>query len=125
MAKNNEQKKELVNHPDHYNREIECIEEMRLVFGDEETAIFCKLNAWKYRYGRIGKPGADTDTDLKKSDWYMGYFQDLCELHQSNDEAEAADFFERLRHRREAKNAPGRKLEGTIFISGKPLEVKE
>lgn len=72
-----ESKKELVNHPGHYNREIECIEEMRLIFGDEETAIFCKLNAWKYRYGRLGKPGNDTETDLKKSDWYMGYFADL------------------------------------------------
>lgn len=70
-------KNELVNHPGYYNREIECIEEMRLVFGDEETAIFCKLNAWKYRYGRIGKPAVDVNTDLQKSDWYMGYFQDL------------------------------------------------
>ena len=97
MAKNNEQKKELVNHPEHYNREIECIEEMRLVFGDEETATFCKLNAWKYRYGRIGKPGADTDTDLKKSDWYMGYFQDLKTNNMDPHELEQEMEFKRLR----------------------------
>lgn len=103
MAKNNGQKKELVHHPEYYNREIECIEEMRLVFGDEETAIFCKLNAWKYRYGRIGKPGADTDTDLKKSDWYMGYFQDLTTLISDHMQKTREDFFLRLRARREQK----------------------
>ena len=46
-----ENKNEAVNHPQHYNREgaIECIDEMELIFGKKETAIFCKLNAYKYR----------------------------------------------------------------------------
>lgn len=90
-------RKELVNHPEHYNREIECIEEMRLIFGDEETATFCKLNAWKYRYGRVGKPGNEMETDLKKSDWYMGYFQDITQLHRSSVEKYKEEEFQKIR----------------------------
>lgn len=46
-----EENKNMIDHPQHYNRKgaMECIEEMRLIFGDYETAIFCKLNAYKYR----------------------------------------------------------------------------
>jgi len=72
-------KTERVNHPAHYNREgaMECIDEMELVFGVEEAAIFCKLNAWKYRY-RAGEKD-DGTTDLKKSDWYLKKFRELTE----------------------------------------------
>ena len=59
-----------VEHPKHYNREgaMECINEMVLIFGIEETMIFCKLNAWKYRY---------REEDLKKSDWYIRMYEKL------------------------------------------------
>lgn len=71
--------KEAVNHPEHYNREgaMECIDEMILVFGVEETAIFCKLNAYKYRY-RAGAKGDPTE-DMKKSDWYMKKYTELVD----------------------------------------------
>lgn len=71
--------KEAVNHPEHYNREgaMECIDEMILTFGLKETAIFCKLNAYKYRY-RAGSKGDPTE-DIKKSDWYMKKYCELVE----------------------------------------------
>lgn len=68
--------KEKVNHPKHYNREnaMECIDEMVMLFGREETQIFCKLNAWKYRYRAAEKNGVE---DLKKSDWYIQKYKEL------------------------------------------------
>lgn len=69
--------KEAVDHPQHYNRKgaMECIDEMRLIFGDDETAIFCKLNAYKYRY-RAGSKG-NAKEDLRKSDWYIKKYKEL------------------------------------------------
>lgn len=65
-----------VDHPSHYNREggMECIDEMILLFGIEEVKIFCKLNAWKYRYRAADKNGEE---DLKKSDWYLNKYKEL------------------------------------------------
>lgn len=66
-----------VNHPNHYNREnsIECIDEMVLVFGKEAVKQFCLCNIWKYRYRASDKNGEE---DLKKSDWYMRKYKELC-----------------------------------------------
>lgn len=68
--------KEKVNHPKHYNRKdaMECIDEMVMLFGVEETQIFCKLNAWKYRYRAADKGGVE---DLEKSDWYIKKYKEL------------------------------------------------
>lgn len=70
---------EYINKPTHYNREgaIECIEEMILVFGEQKTADFCLLNAWKYRYRAGEKPGEEAIKDLQKSDWYMRKYKEL------------------------------------------------
>lgn len=75
--------KEMVNHPSHYLREgsMECIDEMTLIFGVEETKIFCKLNAWKYRYRAADKNGEE---DLRKSDWYINKYQELMKLYGKN-----------------------------------------
>lgn len=78
---------DMVNHPPHYNRENakQCIDEMVLLFGPVETASFCKLNAWKYRYRAMGKNG---EQDLAKSDWYIAKYEELNELikkHQYGD----------------------------------------
>lgn len=69
---------ETVNHPRHYNREngMECIDEMILVFGKEAVKNFCLCNAWKYRYRAADKNGEE---DLKKSDWYINKYKELCE----------------------------------------------
>lgn len=70
--------KEKVNHPSHYNREnaMECINEMVLVFGKEAVKNFCLCNVWKYRYRAADKNGEE---DLKKSDWYLKKYKELCE----------------------------------------------
>lgn len=70
--------KEKVNHPSYYNREnaMECIDEMILVFGKEAVKNFCLCNVWKYRYRAADKNGEE---DLKKSDWYLNKYKELCE----------------------------------------------
>jgi hypothetical protein len=72
------EKKETVNHPAHYNRpnSMECIDEMLLLFGPDQTMAFCKLNAWKYRYRAADKNGAE---DLAKSDWYIAKYKEIAE----------------------------------------------
>lgn len=66
---------DAVNHPYHYtNSGMECIDEMILLFGIEETMSFCKLNAWKYRKRAPYKGG---DIDMKKSDWYIEKYNEL------------------------------------------------
>jgi len=64
----------LVNHPKHYNRSIECIDEMIAVFGIEVVKHFCLCNVWKYRYRASDKNGQE---DLDKSDWYMKKYMEL------------------------------------------------
>lgn len=66
-----------VNKPKHYNREggMESIDEMVLVFGREAVKNFCLCNVWKYRYRAADKNGEE---DLRKSDWYMRKYKELC-----------------------------------------------
>ena len=68
--------KEKVNHPKHYTKEgrRECIEEMIDIFGVKEVQIFCKLNAYKYRYRHEMKNGQE---DLDKAEWYMNKLLEL------------------------------------------------
>lgn len=72
-----EQPKEAVDHPNHYNRDgaMECIDEMVLIFGNEAVKHFCLCNSWKYRYRSSSKNGEE---DLKKSDWYIRKYKELC-----------------------------------------------
>lgn len=65
-----------VNHPKHYNipGRKECIEEMIDIFGVDAVKIFCKLNAYKYRYRHEMKNGQE---DLDKADWYMNKLLEL------------------------------------------------
>lgn len=69
-------KVDMINHPKHYCREdaIECLDEMRLVFGDDIVAAFCLCNVWKYRYRAASK---GQEEDLKKSDFYMRKYKEL------------------------------------------------
>ena len=69
---------EEVNHPDHYNQyDVEVIDMMERVFGTLETAIFCKLNAYKYRQRMGNKPGQDIFKDLAKEQWYLSKTKEL------------------------------------------------
>ena len=70
---------EQVNHPTHYNQEgrRECIEEMRLLFGDEAVKTWCRLTAYKYRYRAGNKQGNPTDQDNRKAEWYLDYVEKM------------------------------------------------
>lgn len=60
---------DMVNTPPHYcGHGMECIDEMILLYGKQETMSFCKLNAHKYRKRALYKGGEE---DQKKSDWYL------------------------------------------------------
>lgn len=59
---------DVINHPKHYEHGIECIDEMFLLYGKEETMSFCKLNSHKYRKRVLDKGGKE---DQDKSDWYV------------------------------------------------------
>jgi hypothetical protein len=63
---------EYVNHPSHYNNySMEVIDMMVKLWGPENTATFCEMNAYKYRM-RLGlKPENPIDQDLKKEKWYL------------------------------------------------------
>ena len=66
-------------HPTHYQSynteiKIECIDAMRAAFGDEATATFCKLNAFKYVWRSSSK---GLNTDIKKAIWYLNKFLEL------------------------------------------------
>jgi hypothetical protein len=72
-----------VNHPSHYCQEgqMECIDEMILLFGKEIVRHFCLCNAWKYRYRSNQKNG---DEDLKKAAWYVHKYRELNNNDRSN-----------------------------------------
>ena len=59
-----------VNHPAHYSGKHECIEIMRVMFGDEAVKAFCRCNSFKYRFRAARKNG---DEDIAKAEWYEAY----------------------------------------------------
>ena len=65
-----------VNHPKHYegHTSIECIDNMRLIFGNRRTAEYCMLNAYKYLSRHEYKNGLE---DLKKAEWYLNYAENM------------------------------------------------
>lgn len=66
-------KSENVNHPEHYQGKRECIDIMRMLFGDEAVEGFCRCNAYKYRFRAGRKDGNPTEQDLQKAEWYEEY----------------------------------------------------
>ena len=66
---------EQVNHPQHYSQDgrRECIEEMRVVFGDEAVREWCILTAYKYMYRAGNKSGNSEEQDKAKMAWYLDY----------------------------------------------------
>lgn len=67
---------DVIESPNHYCRDngMECIEEIRMVFGDEVAAHFCLGNIWKYRYRAADKNGAE---DIAKSDKYIRMYRKI------------------------------------------------
>ena len=77
------EKNDNVNHPKHYCREggMECLDEMLMLYGAQEVATWCKLNAHKYRYRAADKNGKE---DIAKSDFYMKKYKELTEKINKN-----------------------------------------
>lgn len=74
-----EKQQEAVNHPHYYSQEgrRECIEEMRLMFGDEAVRQWCAMTAYKYRYRTGNKEGNSADQDNRKAEWYLNYAENM------------------------------------------------
>lgn len=73
--------KELVNHPEHYNKEgrKECWEEMIEIFGEGAVAVFDILNAYKYMYRMGDKDGNPAEQDYDKIVKYMEHATELLD----------------------------------------------
>ena len=73
LAKQSEKEEyEFVDSPTHYNSyEKEVIDMMVDIYGKEKVAIFCEINAFKYRMRMGTKPGQDVSRDLDKEKWYL------------------------------------------------------
>lgn len=76
MEKEEQNKHDNVNHPKHYEGHcsIECIDAMRIAFGDMDVAIYCIVNAYKYLWRHKYKNRLE---DLKKAMWYLEKYTDL------------------------------------------------
>lgn len=69
---------ENVNHPQHYNNySKEVIDMMVDIFGRKNTALFCEMNAFKYRMRMGTKPNNDINQDLEKEQWYLNKAKEL------------------------------------------------
>ena len=71
-----ETKQDNVNHPKHYegHTSIECIDNMRLIFGNQIVADYCMVNAYKYLSRHKYKNGYE---DLCKAKWYLDKVEEL------------------------------------------------
>lgn len=69
---------ENVDHPNHYNTyDVEVIDMMERIWGPEKTAVFCELNAFKYRMRMGTKPTSPVTEDLDKEVWYLNKMKEL------------------------------------------------
>lgn len=63
------EKKESVNHPDHYKvGDYECLDVMESLYGLDAVINFCMLNAFKYQW-RCNRKN-NCKEDLQKARWY-------------------------------------------------------
>lgn len=57
----------MVKHPNHYNvYDVEVLDMMAAIWGNEAVAFWCKLTAFKYRMRMGYKVGVDPSEDFKK-----------------------------------------------------------
>lgn len=74
---------EMVDHPSHYNTySYECIDMMRKIWGNDTTAQWCEMTAFKYRMRVGSKPDNPIDQDLAKEKWYLDKARELRTLKQ-------------------------------------------
>lgn len=67
--------------PSHYQGySIQAIEMMQRIYGAEKVAIYCELNAFKYRMRMGRKQGESIHDDLAKEKWYLDKANELRSL---------------------------------------------
>lgn len=66
-----------VDHPSHYQGQIECIDAMIDCFGTKATQDFCLLNAFKYLW-RCESKNKKIE-DIEKAKWYLEHYLTLEE----------------------------------------------
>lgn len=91
-----------VNHPKHYegHTSIECIDNMRLIFGNQRVAEYCMLNAYKYLSRHEYKNGLE---DLKKAEWYLNYAENMHLIYDVSIDLEYIGKLNELRKKYEKK----------------------
>lgn len=84
-----------VNHPKHYegHTSLECIEVMKVIFGDKAVYDFCLCNSFKYLWRYKNKNGEE---DIKKARWYLNYVQHDIERDGDYVPDEVRKMYERL-----------------------------
>jgi len=72
----NSSKNDMVNSPPHYLREgdMECIDAMVQVFGEEAVRLYSRINAFKYQWRQNYKHD-DPSEDISKAIWYLRFSQ--------------------------------------------------
>lgn len=74
-----------INHPQHYEGNIECIDAMEEVIGKKGVVKFCIGNAFKYLW-RCRKKHDSPLEDLKKCRWYVSKaIELLTEMEERNE----------------------------------------
>jgi hypothetical protein len=66
-------------HPSHYkkNGDIETIDMMIRIWGEERVADYCEINAFKYRMRMGHKPNQTVAQEYKKAKWYEDKAKEL------------------------------------------------
>ena len=83
----NTNNKEQVNHPNHYNTySIEVITMMIGIWGNEKTADWCEMTAFKYRMRMGTKENNPIEQDQSKEKWYLSKAQELRKLEKNKGE---------------------------------------
>ena len=69
---------EYVNHPTHYNEwSYEVIDMMEKIYGTEQTALWCEMNAYKYAMRMGFKPEENVQQEINKRNWYLNKSKQL------------------------------------------------
>lgn len=91
-----EEKKEMVNHPSHYNQgDIECIDAMIAAKGLEKTIAFCECSVFKYDW-RLGNKDAE-EQEVGKIKWYLDKYLELKKVKEAKDETKLKETIARMK----------------------------
>lgn len=84
-----------VQHPKHYegHTSLECIDCMELIFGTDNTAMFCLENAFKYLWRHENK---NAEEDVDKAGWYLNWVEHKRDLLKDSNEVLSIEVVEKI-----------------------------